>query len=241
MRREVAAPAPLEPELCGLPAIWNRLTSDDHSEYFRFRSEFRKAQRPIGESNRIVGFQKDLLTALSFIDRRHECAEERSVICGIAFAGPYMCVNMWQLKIFLGRCKSSINGSFMEIGYTALKAKSKAKSCILACLRILIDNTTNLRQWTVRCASCSARFCVYSSFSVREPPEIDESEVTQIQKEPLPKNVSVWIPELEMRSCFEGIDLITDWELPLDSVLQGDFGGGLGPDVLGVFDEFHAD
>jgi hypothetical protein len=251
MPRELACPASSAAEACGPPAIWNRLTQEDHSEYFRLKLQLQRSQRPIGDGHRTLGFQKELLTALSFIERSPEGTEERSIICGVAFAGPYICVNTRQLKAFLGRCKSSINGSFLEMGYTALRTKSKARSCVLACLRALIDDVVNLRQWTVRCASRSALFCICSSFTSRERPEIYESDLVQlpkpvtIQMRPVQARVlesaPAWIPEMEDRSCFEGIDLVPNWELPLDSMLQGDIREELQVDLLRVFDDFHAD
>jgi hypothetical protein len=257
MPRDLATLATTAAEACGPPAIWNRLTQEDHAEYFRVKLQLHQAQRPVGDDHRIMGFHKELLTALSFIERRPEGKEERSIIAGVAFAGPYICVNTRQLKAFLGRCKSSINGSFMEMGYTALRIKSKARSCVLSCLHTLIDDVTNLRQWTVRCASRSALFCICSSFTDRERPEIYESDLGQPTKSagprvivPIARPVKVpaevacaaWIPEMDRSSCFDGIDLVPNWDLPsLDSFCENDLRPNARADLLCIFDDFHVE
>jgi hypothetical protein len=90
------------------------------------------------------------------------------------------------LKAFLGCCKSSINSSFMQMGYVALRTKSKARSCVLSCLHSLIDDVRNLRQWTVRCASNTTLFCINSSFASLDRPEIFDTDLIQtLKKSPL--------------------------------------------------------
>jgi hypothetical protein len=79
--------------------------------------------------------------------------EERSIVCGIAVAGPLIAVNTRQLKSLIGRCKSSINGSFRQLGYLAVKTKSKARECVLVILPSLKGDPGSLRQWTVRFSS----------------------------------------------------------------------------------------
>jgi hypothetical protein len=185
MPRDFVSIAASAAEVCGPPTIWNRLSQEDHSEYFRYRVHFHQTNRS-GNDHRVAGFHRELISALSYIERRSEGQEDRSIVCGVAFAGPYICVNTRLLKAFLGRCKSSINGSFMQMGYVALRTKSKARSCVLSCLHSLIDDEPNLRQWTVRCASQSALFCINSSFARLDRPEILESDLIQpVKKSPL--------------------------------------------------------
>jgi hypothetical protein len=119
---------------------------------------------------------------------------------------------------------------------------------------MLIDDSTNLRQWTVRCASRAALFCICSSFTSKERPEIYESDFAQLPKSGSVKvkhverretegpSTAVWFPELSRDSCFDEIDLVPNWELTVDYMLQGDFRGEAAPtDLLCVFDDFHTD
>ncbi|OHT15830.1 hypothetical protein TRFO_42256 [Tritrichomonas foetus] len=163
--------------------IWDSLTNEDRSAYFRMKLQFHQNQRMVGKESRIVSFHKELLNVRSFIERREEGIEERSIVSGVCFAGRFICVNTRQLKCFLGRCKSSINGCFQQLGYVALKTKTKARNCILSVMHTLVNNQGNLRQWTVRCSSNAAMFSIVSTFPDIEIPEIkDEELVLPIKK-----------------------------------------------------------
>lgn len=158
--------------------IWDELSQDDKSEYLRIREEFRKNQKVSSKDRRVVTFRKELLTVLQFLERGTDNLETRCILTGICFAGPIVCVNTRQLKSFLCRCKSSINGSFQQLGYLALKTKSKTRNCVLAVLPSLLDHQNILRQWTVRVVSDEALFCFVSSFSkIKIPIKIEEEDL----------------------------------------------------------------
>jgi hypothetical protein len=93
---------------------------------------------------------------LAFVERSPAGVEGRLLV-GVAFAGPYICVNTRQLKLLVSRCKSSINGSFQQLGYTSMRAKSG--ELLGGILPSLAKEAAALRQWTVRCTSEAARFC----------------------------------------------------------------------------------
>ncbi|KAK8898648.1 hypothetical protein M9Y10_000940 [Tritrichomonas musculus] len=176
----------LNEEFPGLISFWNLLSQDDRNEYFKLRKSFHNGQQmqgfqknqiAINKDQRSPNFYKELTVALNYIERDKLCREERSIICGVAFAGPYICVNTRQLKNFLGRCKSSINGSFQQMGYSALRTKEKARNCIKTILRPLKSEPTILRQWTVRGASEKALICFASSFPIKLLPDITKNDL----------------------------------------------------------------
>jgi hypothetical protein len=76
--------------------------------------------------------------------------DTRALLVGIFFAGPGICVNIRQLQFFMAHSKSSLNGSFQQIGFTSVKAKSKARDFVLAALPFLQRDQFLLKQWTVR-------------------------------------------------------------------------------------------
>lgn len=159
------------------PSYWSVLSQEDRAEFMRLRSNFLQGQKISSKDRRIVTFRKELITVLKFIERSDVHQEERSVLVGVCFAGPFICVNTRQLKNFLGRCKSSINGSFQQMGYVALRTKAKARSCVVAVMPSLQNEQNILRQWTVRCASNDAHFCFLSSFSHVQLPTITEDDL----------------------------------------------------------------
>lgn len=178
-------------EVFGSASAWNRLTNEDKAEFHRLRLRFHQSQRSSGKDRRVVSFHKELLTVLAFVERRPEGKEERSIVCGAGFAGKFICVNTRSLKAFLGRCKSSINGSFQQMGYVALRTKTKARNCVLSIMHSLIDDVMNLRQWTVRCVSKHASFAIVSSFPDAKTPDIHEDDLVKLPERPTLQSMKI--------------------------------------------------
>ena len=159
------------------PVFWDRLSADDKAEFIRLRNQLHSYQKPTGKDPRVVTFRKELLSVLQYTERDEVHREERCILTGIAFAGPLICVNTRLLKNFLGRCKSSINGGFQQMGYVAIRTKGKARTCIVTVMRPLTSDPALLRQWTVRGASPHAESCFLSSFNISLLPEITQSDL----------------------------------------------------------------
>ena len=156
---------------------WNQMTSEDKEEYVKLRKKFHDFQRTPSKDRRVISFQHELELILSFVECRPANREIRSICCGAAFGGCYVCVNTRQLKNFMGRCKSSINGSFHQLGYIGLKAKTKAKQCLSNILSTLVNDQNLFRQWTVRCTGNEAMSCFVSSFPVSLLPPIQAEDL----------------------------------------------------------------
>lgn len=166
-----------------LPAVyWNMLSQDDKNEYCRLRQSFHHGQKISSKDRRIVTFRKELNAVLHFLERSEENKEARCVLTGVCFAGKVVCVNTRQLKSFLARCKSSINGSFQQLGYVALRTKAKAKTCVITALPSLQNQQHILRQWTCRVVSEDAQFCFVSSFRHVKLPEINDEDLFEEKK-----------------------------------------------------------
>ena len=174
---------PMRSQEISLPhGYWNILSPEDKTEFVRLRAQFLQGQKISSKDRRIVTFRKELVAVLKYIERSETHKEERSVLVGVCFAGPIICVNTRQLKSFLGRCKSSINGSFQQMGYVALRTKAKARACVVAVMPSLQNEQNILKQWTVRCVSNEAQFCFLSSFSHIELPTITEEDLYDEKK-----------------------------------------------------------
>lgn len=164
------------------PVYWNRLSQEEKSEFQKLRAHFHQAQKVSSKDPRLISFSNELQKVLHFLEESPVTREPRTILVGVAFAGPFICVNTRQLKSFLGRCKSSINGSFQQLGYVALRTKSKARSCVLSILPALSNDLNLLRQWTVRYASCEAKFCFLSSINRSTLPQITEDDLNEDKK-----------------------------------------------------------
>ena len=130
--------------------FWNSLSNDDKTAYLNLKESFHGGNGTIQKSRHQASFKKDLYTIHSYIERRTENIDIRSIVCGIHFSGKFVCVNTRQLKYLLGRCKSSINNGLQQLGY--ISAKNRVKQVIVSVLPSLLHEGTVLRQWTLRCA-----------------------------------------------------------------------------------------
>ena len=156
---------------------WSNLSQADKVEYHRLRNNFHQNQKMSCKDRRLVSFSNELITILHYIEHSEIGRENRTVMVGVCFAGPFIGVNTRQLKNFLGRCKSSINGSLQQLGYVALKTKSKARTCILSILPSLINDQNNLRQWTIRWASDDAQLCFLTSIKSLQLPVVTQEDL----------------------------------------------------------------
>jgi hypothetical protein len=186
------------------PAHWSRLTVDDQSEYLRLVVFFATDQRTAGSprasnERRESVFMKEIFTVLEFVDRSSENREERSVITGICVCSPYICLNTSTLKTLLGRCKSSINGLFQDLGYKPSRGRSPREFVVLA-LPSLSSDTKALRQWTVRRAMEG-----YTCWFLGPPLALPDPETTVPEPE---KERQVPVPPLEL--VFEFNSLLSE-------------------------------
>jgi hypothetical protein len=146
------------------PSFWNLLSQVDQNEFIKLCSGFYQNKRTTIRDRRAVTFANELMIIMEYIERSSDNVEARAVICGICFVGPMICINTRQLKVLLCRCKSSINGILQELGYVAVRSRTKSRSCILAMMPSIEGNHDLLRQWSVRHASEDAQFCFVSKF-----------------------------------------------------------------------------
>ena len=181
----------LLPPESSLPATyWNNLSQNDKAEFLKLRNQLHQSQKTSVKDRRLVSFSNEMTTILQFLEQSETGRECRCILAGVAFAGPFICVNTRQLKNFLGRCKSSINGSFQQLGYVAVRTKSKAKSCVLSVIPSLASDPNLLRQWTVRCASDDAHYCFVSKFQPNPMPTITPEDLNEERKPQLLASIS---------------------------------------------------
>jgi hypothetical protein len=154
------------------PQYWVQLSPDDKSEFVQLRNSFHHGQQVGSRDSRAGTFHREVATVISFTERNAANVEARAVLTGLACAGQIICINTRQLKYFLSRCKSSINASFQQLGFVAMRSKAKARLCVTAALPSLRSQAAILRQWTVRYTSDDAPFCFVSLFRFARLPEI---------------------------------------------------------------------
>jgi hypothetical protein len=198
---------------------WYQITQDERQEYLRLRTAFRD-QNKLSKDHRTRTFSEELHMLLEFIERSRDGGEGRSIILGLAFAGQYICVNTRQMSHLFGRCKSTINGCFQQIGYISMK--TKWMECVAAVLPSLAGDPSSLRQWTARYASEEAAFCFLSRLPAPEivletfpDPELP-TPVKLVKPLPMPMIGSSALVPVDPPRLLDDLDF---WE---DRALQAD-------------------
>ena len=126
------------------------LSADDREEFERLKQTFARKQSSVKEDRHVASFSHEIQAIINFVERRADQREARAINAGFMFNGIFICINTRILKNFISRCKSSINSSLQQLGYTSLKTKAKAQECLFAAIPCLANDPDIARQWTVR-------------------------------------------------------------------------------------------
>jgi hypothetical protein len=132
---------------------WTALSHNDKDRYIQLRTQFIAAFQESKSKGKALSdstFRMEVQAVVDFTGYSESHREERSIVAGLACGGHCLAINNRELKKLLGRCKSSINGSFQRMGYSVVKACTKARECVLSLLPSLHRDAGALRQWTVR-------------------------------------------------------------------------------------------
>jgi hypothetical protein len=174
---------------------WSELGDYDHQRYHELRLFFRQQQKDLLRERRSASFSGEIMAILSYIDHRPTGRDQRCIICGIACSGPFICVNTQQLKYLVGRCKSSINSGFQQMGYEVVRDRMAGRDAIVAIIPELRVDPATIRQWTVRSANDSCQLCFCSVFM---PPGVEPPKPAAA----IPK-VTIELPKPTIRFDFE--------------------------------------
>jgi hypothetical protein len=214
----------MNPSDLHLPAnYWSLLSDEDKIEFIKLRNNFHQGQKNLTRDRRIITFHRELLSVLDFLERSEAKMETMAILTGICFSGRLVCINTRQLKCFLARCKSSINGSFQQLGFVSLRTKVKARNCVMALLPSLREHQMILRQWTVRIAR-NSKLSFTSSLRSDRLPEITDDDISEEKvaelSAPLPLFGQKPVPPLEIRkldfelnSLQEDLDALPTWKM----------------------------
>jgi hypothetical protein len=166
---------------------WYRLNICDRHRYNALRAFFRQPRKSHVREPRNAPFVGEIASILSYIDQPTPARDSRCVVCGLAAAGAFVCVNAQQLKHLIGRCKSSINSGFQQIDYDVVRNRAKARDALWAIIPEMRADQSSLRQWTVRCATDSSPLCFYSLYAAPILPAIAPADFTEEKRAPKPK------------------------------------------------------
>jgi hypothetical protein len=137
-------------DLPAKPQHFALLSADDAIAYNRLHCSFQQCIRKSARGERVAEFQHHLDQIRAFIQRTDTEDWKRSLVCGVIFLDHALCINIQQLRILIGRCKSSINGSLQMLGYSAQPQIHGVEIDLSARIPGLQLDIEEIKKWSVR-------------------------------------------------------------------------------------------
>ncbi|OHT05304.1 hypothetical protein TRFO_27001 [Tritrichomonas foetus] len=132
------------------PKYWNLLSETDRYQYSIMRAEMSSPSNKNQRNKRIETFTDALDKIKKFAIREDNDDWKRCLVCGICWLPEGIAINTHQLRILIFKCKSSINGSLQKMGFNVNLGRTDAANAMVNSIPFLKDNSSELRQWTVR-------------------------------------------------------------------------------------------
>ena len=132
------------------PQFWWLLTEPDRAAYTLMRTYLMNDSESNQRNKRISSFMRGLEMIKNFCIRGDPNDAVRCIVCGIIWLNEGIASNTQQLSFLMGKCKSSINGSFQILGYKETTPRKNASDMISAAVPLLNGHRGELRKWTVR-------------------------------------------------------------------------------------------
>jgi hypothetical protein len=166
------------------PAYFSLLSSTDAHEYQSLRAGFHDGQAKSKKGERLDTFMDQLKQIRHFIERTDDRDTwKRSLVCGIFFLADGFALNIQQLRILLGRCKSSINGSLQQLGCSAEISSQSAHPDLLVKIPPSYRDVNELKKWTIRRTSLASRDLLSGSAFVIPLP-VEWTAPTAVYRDP---------------------------------------------------------
>lgn len=143
-------PGIVMPNIESPPAHWQLLNQRDLEEYIIMRKAFNEEVGKSRKGERLESFMCRLTRIRKYIERGDVNDWKRSLVCGIVFLQNSIAINIQQLKNLIGKCKSSINGSLQQLGYTALPQGRDLSHEFICRIPYFQKDSSELKKWTIR-------------------------------------------------------------------------------------------
>jgi hypothetical protein len=126
------------------PTFWGILSDPDRDQYLRLRSLIANAE------SRQSAFADVIDMVRHFVVRHDGDDPKRSAACGICWIEDKIALNVRELRLLLGKCKSTVNGRLHKRGFSTIIGRAETSEIIMRAMPLLGDNQAELRRWTVR-------------------------------------------------------------------------------------------
>jgi hypothetical protein len=169
------------------------LSAEDQSAYLELRAELSSPDNRYNRNKRIDTFIEMLEQIKKFCKRGDNDDWKRYLVCGICWINEDIAINTRQLRILLGKSKSTINGVFSKMNYETLPVKNH-ETGLQDRIPFLRGNFSESRQWTVRRrASLCVSDCPPGDVHITSPNE-NEKRQNKFSVKPNQKEVEIEFP-----------------------------------------------
>jgi hypothetical protein len=161
-----------------IPQHFHLLSAEDTSHYLRLRDEFRLSRERSKRGDRIKEFLDQLMRIRSFVQLQDGQDWKRSLVCGVFFLDDGLAMNIQQLRVLLGKCKSSINGSIQKLGSSAQGHSQDLGEELSTRIPPCYHDFNELKKWTIRKSvgftpSMSSPFIIPVPSDPFQPPSVE--------------------------------------------------------------------
>ncbi|EAY11135.1 hypothetical protein TVAG_359150 [Trichomonas vaginalis G3] len=133
-----------------MPLHWEILSKTDLTGYLSLRNFFYEQIHKSRKGERLDSLSDKLNLIKKYVDSSEQDKWKRCKVCGIIFFDETLIINIQQLRILLGKCKSSINGSLQQLGYTSLPQGAPFGQAAISQYEFLVNDKSEVKKWTVR-------------------------------------------------------------------------------------------
>lgn len=137
----------------GKPSYFNSMSSSDQKAYLDLQKKLNEQSLKVKRNRRVDNFLDGIEAIKEFCFRSESDRSVRFLVCGVCFGNQLIAINITQLKLLLGKCKSSINGILQKLGYNICRTHDPVYKQFLDLIPPLKESTTEQRRWTVRTSS----------------------------------------------------------------------------------------
>ena len=134
-----------------IPPFFELLRPKDREEYLDIIEQLLNSEKRYKKNMRIEGLREALDIIRNYCIRGDSDDWRRCLVCGVCWIGPQdIGINIRQLKQLVSKCKSSINGALLKMGYGTVPVKSVITAALLQYIPYLKGNYLEQGQWTIR-------------------------------------------------------------------------------------------
>ena len=135
---------------CKEPSHWELLNDNDKKEYKELQKELSSNICRNIRNQRLDTFKEMLELIRVYVLKYDSDDWKRCLVCGICWLKEGIAINTMQFSLLLGKCKSSVNGSFQRLGYKPSPCSTSNNNELFEKIPYLRQHISDIRQWTLR-------------------------------------------------------------------------------------------